>query len=236
MKIEIWSDILCPFCYIGKRRLEQALEQFPAEDKVEIIYRSFELNPDAPKSYSEDIHAIIAKKYGISYAQSKANNDKITEQAATLGLDFQMDTMKSGNSFDAHRLIHFAGTKGKMAEMKEQLLHAYFTESKNVSEHQVLIEAATTIGLNREEVLTILDSDIFTAEVRRDEMEAQQLQINSVPFFVFDRKYAISGAQPLEAFMEVLESVTNDSPFVVTGDTDGGTCTDESCELPNKKE
>jgi predicted DsbA family dithiol-disulfide isomerase len=205
MKIEIWSDFVCPFCYIGKRHLELALGQLPFKDEVEVVYRSFELDPNAPLNPATNIHGLLAEKYGISIEQAKSLNADVAKRAEAVGLTFQFDTMIPTNSFDAHRLAHFAATHGKMYDMAERLFKAYFSESKHIGDHATLAQLAADVGLSHEEALKVLESDEFGKDVRRDEQEGHRLGIRGVPFFVIDRKYAVSGAQPVEVFVDVLE-------------------------------
>lgn len=214
MKIEIWSDIFCPFCYIGKRKFERALEKFSRKDEVEVVYKSFELNPNAAKSFEGDIHSLIASKYGVSYEQAKMNNDNIVKQAAEVGVTFNFDTLVPTNSFDAHRMIHFAAAHGKIEEMTEKLFGAYFTDSKDISNYETLADIAATVGLDKEEALNVLNSDIYANEVRSDEEEGIRLGVTSVPFFVLNRKFAVSGAQSPEAFLSALEKALEDEELV----------------------
>lgn len=208
MKIDVWSDFVCPFCYIGKRRLEQALEKFPHRDQVEIEYRSFELDPNAPKENHPPVYEDLAKKYGMSVEEAKKMNEGVAQQAATVGLTFNTDKMKSTNTFDAHRLYHFAKTKGKGQEVTEKFLHGYFTEGKIMSDHNTLVELAESAGLDREEVQKVLqDESAYADEVRYDIATAQQIGARGVPLFVINQKYGISGAQPVETFAEALEKV-----------------------------
>ncbi|MGG7177886.1 DsbA family oxidoreductase [Clostridium paraputrificum] len=210
MKVEIWSDIFCPFCYIGKRKFEMALEEFSNKSEVEVVYRSFELNPSSPKHYNEDINGLIASKYGITYEEAKRNNENIIKQAANVGLTYNFDTLIPTNSFDAHRMIHFASKYGKMNEITEKLFIAYFTDSKDISDHKILADIAESIGLDRYEALNTLASNDYKKEVRADEEEASRLGITGVPFFVFNGKFAVSGAQPTNVFLNTLEKVLED--------------------------
>ena len=207
MKVEIWSDIFCPFCYIGKRRFENALKNFSDKDDVEVIYRSFELNPDAPKINSNSIHEAIADKYGMSVEEAKVNNDGIVRQAAALGLEYNFDTLILTNSLDAHRLIHFAKDFNKMQEMTEALFKAYFTESKNISDIDALGDIADGIGLDKKEAIEFLNSDKYKNEVREDELLARKYGINSVPTFIFNDKFKVTGAQPEDVFLLALNKV-----------------------------
>lgn len=205
MKVEIWSDFACPFCYIGKRRFEAALEQFPHKEEVEVIYHSFELDPAAPKQPQQDIHSMLAAKYGMSREQAKQMNNQVAEQAKSVGLTYHMDQIVPTNTFDAHRLAQFAADRGKGIEMTERLLKAYFTDTVNLSDHETLISLAREVGLDAEETAKMLAGDSYANEVRRDQQEAAALGIRGVPFFVIDRKYGVSGAQPTEVFTQALE-------------------------------
>lgn len=207
MKVEIWSDIFCPFCYIGKRRFENALKNFSDKDDVEVIYRSFELNPDAPKVNNNSIHEAIAEKYGMSVEEAKANNDGIVKQAASLGLEYNFDTLILTNSLDAHRLIHFTKDFNMMQEMTEALFKAYFTDSKNISDIDALGDIAESIGINKEEVINFLKSDKYKSEVREDEVLARNYGINSVPTFIFNNKFKVTGAQSEDVFLLALNKV-----------------------------
>ena len=210
MKVEIWSDIFCPFCYIGKRKFELALKEFDKKEEVEVRYRSFELNPNAPKSYDKNIHELIASKYGISYEEAKLNNDNIIKQAKDLGLEYNFDTLVVTNSFDAHRMIHFADKYGKMQEMTEALFKAYFTESKNVSDFNTLADIASSIGLDKDEAISVLNGNDYKDSVRKDEDMSRSYGISSVPFFIFNDKFSVSGAQPTEIFLMALNKAMED--------------------------
>ncbi|GGE30356.1 DSBA oxidoreductase [Pullulanibacillus camelliae] len=236
MKIEVWSDFVCPFCYIGKRHLEEALKSLPDVSQVTIDYKSFELDPHSPKDSDGDIHASLAKKFGVSYEQAKAMNDRMTEQAKEAGLTYHFDTMIPTNTFDAHRLMHYAESFGKKAEMTERLLKAYFTDSKHIGDHETLSILAEEVGLNKEDVQAMLTGTDYADVVRQDEQEAQQLNVQGVPFFVINRKYAISGAQPIEVFSNALKKVhQEEQPLMVLNETtDEAICADGSCQIPTK--
>lgn len=233
MKVEIWSDIACPFCYIGKRRFEEALRQFESGHEVEVVYRSFELDPHAPRDVGMDIYDMLAQKYGISREQAKAMNQNVAKMAKSAGLRFQFDNVVLTNTFDAHRLTHYAAQHGKMAEMKERLLQAYFEEGRHVGDRETLALLAAEVGLDRTGAQEVLGSDAYGDEVRRDEAEARQLGIHGVPFFVINRKYGISGAQSVEVFLEALQKAWSEQPKlkIVSGE-DAAACTDESCTGP----
>jgi predicted DsbA family dithiol-disulfide isomerase len=210
MKIEIWSDFVCPFCYIGKRRLELALDKFEYKNEIKIVFWSFELDPNAKKEYSENIHELIAKKYSIPLEQAKASNNKLVNQAKELGLNYNFDDLQPTNTFDAHRLVHYAKSENKINELTERLLKAYFVDSLNLSDHEVLSKLALEVGLDENKALSILKSDRYTSDVRADEELASNIGVTGVPFFVFNNKYVVSGAQPPELFLEVLEKVKNE--------------------------
>ncbi len=204
MKIEIWSDVVCPWCYIGKRRLEAALARFEHGDEVELTFRSFELDPQAPQREEQPLDEMLAQKYGMSREEALAANARITELAAGEGLEYHLDRAKRGNSFDAHRLIHLASGHGLQSAMKERLMRAYFTEGEAISEPAVLVRLAHEIGLHEEEAREVVAGDAFAIEVRNDEANAQALGISGVPFFVIEGQWGVSGAQPTELFLNAL--------------------------------
>ncbi|EOS56836.1 DsbA family oxidoreductase [Paenibacillus barengoltzii] len=204
MKIEVWSDFGCPFCYIGKRRLERALESFSHRDEIELVYRSFELDPGAPKDTESSIHELLAVKYGLSLEQAQESNRNVAQQAQTEGLTYNFDTIIPTNTFDAHRLAHYAGEQGKAKEMTERLFRAYFTDSLHIGDWDTLIRLAEEVGLDGAAVREVLEQNTFADAVREDENEARRLGIRGVPFFVLRGKYAVSGAQPLEIFQGAL--------------------------------
>lgn len=205
MKVEIWSDVMCPFCYIGKRKFEKALEQFPYADKIEIEWKSFQLNPDLETNPDITAHESLAAHKGISVEQAKAMSDQVVQMARTEGLTYNMDQAVVANSFNAHRFSHLAKEHGVQHEAEEALFRAYFTEGKNIDNNETLADIGVALGIDRDEVLKVLNSDDFDVEVRMDLHEARQIGVTGVPFFVFDRKYAVSGAQPSEVFLETLE-------------------------------
>ncbi|WP_340084400.1 DsbA family oxidoreductase [Siminovitchia sp. FSL H7-0308] len=237
MKIEVWSDYACPFCYIGKRRLEKALSQFAHRDQVQVEFKSFELDPDAPRDTEKSNHERLAEKYGMTVEKAKQMGENIRQQAADEGLDFQFDTLVPTNTFDAHRLTHFAKKKGKGQELAEKLLYAYFTESKHLGDHAVLANIAEASGLDREEALAILKDDTaYAEEVRHDERAAQQMGVRGVPFFVMNQKYGISGAQPMQTFLNALQKVWNEekqAPVLQDLGDEGIACGDEGCDIQN---
>lgn len=234
MKIDVWSDFVCPFCYIGKRRLEQALEQFPQQDAIKIEFKSFELDQNAAIYAGKSIHEAIAKKYNMSVEEAKQTNAGLSQQAEGVGLTFDFESMKPTNTFKAHRLAKYAKSLGKEAALTEKLLQGYFTDGANISENDTLVRIAVTACLEKADVLAVLNNETaFADEVRADEALAQQYGVTGVPFFVLNNKYAISGAQPVETFIEaiakVLEEEKQASPFEDLSRSKTEVCTDESC-------
>ncbi|MFD0617245.1 DsbA family oxidoreductase [Paenibacillus sp. GCM10027629] len=211
MKVEIWSDYQCPFCYMGKRQFEEALKQFPHQDAIEIVFKSFELDPNAPVEPKETIDEMLASKYGMSIEQAKAMNSDVAARAAEVGLTYVFDEMKPLNSFTVHRLTHFAATRGLQQQLTERLFAAYFTESKSLGDMETLLTLAVEVGLDREEASAVLASDDFANEVRADEQEGSRLGVQGVPFFVFNRRYAVSGAQSQDVFRDVLQKAWDES-------------------------
>jgi predicted DsbA family dithiol-disulfide isomerase len=232
MEIEIWSDIACPWCYIGKRRLEAALETFEHRDEVTVTWRSFELDPDAPAEREGERAAHLAAKYGVSVEEARAMEDRMAQAAAGDGIEMRFDRTRGANTFDAHRLIHLAAAHGRQDEAKERLLRAHFTEGEPVSDRDTLVRLAGEIGLPEREVREALASDRYADEVREDERTAARMGIGGVPFFVVDRAVGASGAHPPEALLKLLEEGhRRRSPVAVaTADgLDGQTCGPDGC-------
>jgi predicted DsbA family dithiol-disulfide isomerase len=204
MQVEIWSDIVCPWCYLGKRNFEQALQQFGHRDEVDVVYRSFELDPAAPADATTPTVELLASKYGMTPDQAKAAQRQMEQRAAQVGLTFRMGDLRSGNTRDAHRLLQLARERGRQPELVERLHRAYFTEQDSVFDRAALTRLAADVGLEPAEVAAVLDSDQFGADVTADEATAQALGATGVPFFVIDRRYGISGAQPPELIGQAL--------------------------------
>lgn len=204
MKIEIWSDVMCPFCYIGKRNLEKAMEQFTDKNQIEIIWKSFQLDPSAPEVSSESMKDYLVKTKGMSHHQVDEMLESVTQTASAAGLDYHFEKAVMANSQNAHRLIQFAKTKNLGNEIEERLFYAYFTEGKNIADTETLTELGKDIGLDETEVQTALTNEEYHQLMQEDIREARSLGVTGVPFFVFDRKYAISGAQPVQTFLSTL--------------------------------
>ena len=210
MKVEIWSDVMCPFCYIGKRRFEQAFEQFEYADEIQVEWRSFQLNPDMETDPDLNINEYLAETKGWSPEQARQMNNRVTDMAKQLGLEYNMDQAVVANSFDAHRLIQFAKEHDKGDEMEEMLFRAYFTDGRNIADHGTLIVLASDVGLNTDETSKMLESDRFANQVKHDIQIAASMEVRGVPFFLFDRKYAISGARETEVFLKALKQSWNE--------------------------
>jgi predicted DsbA family dithiol-disulfide isomerase len=211
MEIDVWSDVVCPWCYVGKRRLEDALARFPHRDEVTIRWRSFELDPAAPRRRELSPVEHLARKYGMTPDEVVASWQRLTSQAAAEGLEFHLDRTEGGNSFDAHRLIHLGAELGIQDAVKERLLRAYFTESAAIGEPDVLEALAVEAGLPPDEVADVLATDRFGDAVREDERLARLYGISGVPFFVLGGRYGVSGAQPSELLLEALTAAWDES-------------------------
>jgi predicted DsbA family dithiol-disulfide isomerase len=204
MDVEIWSDVACPWCYIGKRRFEAALEQFEHRDEVNVTWRSFELDPGAPHERTGDRAERLARKYGMTVGQAHEAEQRLTAVAAGEDLPFRFDIARSGNTFDGHRVVHLAEAHDLQDAMKERLLRAYFTEGELISEHDTLARLAVEVGLDEQEVREMLAGARYADEVREDERTAGGLGISAVPTFVVDRRLGVSGAEPPEALLGLL--------------------------------
>jgi predicted DsbA family dithiol-disulfide isomerase len=205
VKVEIWSDVVCPWCYLGKRRFEAALSQFDHRDEVEVIWRSFELDPTAPRERDVDLASYRAKKHGVSREQIVAMQQEVTDLGEADGIGFRQDIARIGNTFDAHRLLHLAAAHGLQGELKERLMNAYHVDGEPIGDPSTLQRLAVEAGLPAEEVGEMLAGERFADEVREDERTASSFGISGVPFFVVDRALGASGAQSRETFADLLE-------------------------------
>jgi predicted DsbA family dithiol-disulfide isomerase len=205
MKIKIWSDIRCPFCYIGKRKFEKALNNFPQKDQIEVVWKSFELDPSLKTQPGINVYDHFAMSKGVSKERALQTHDYVMNTAKETGLQFNFDKAVVANSFNAHRVIHLAKTKQLGNDAEEQFFKAYFIEGKNIDDTETLVEIGNSIGLDEKEIRQTLSSDAFKKEVYNDEAEAQEIGIRGVPFFVFNDRYAVSGAQAPETFLQALQ-------------------------------
>jgi predicted DsbA family dithiol-disulfide isomerase len=234
MQVEIWSDVVCPWCAIGKRRFEAALARFAHRDEVTVRWRSFELDPSAPAERTVDNVEHLAAKYGMWRAEAEAAQARVADAAAAEGWEFDLARARGGNTVDAHRLLHLAADRGVQGDLKERLLAAYQSNGEPISDHETLVRAALAVGLDEAEVRELLTSDRYGEDVRADERDARALGISGVPFFVLDRRYGVSGAQPPEVLLEALEQAWAErSPLqVVAGAADADACGPDGCEVP----
>lgn len=233
MKIEIWSDVACPFCYIGKRKIEKAIERFPQKDKIEIEWKSFLLNPDQVTQPNKSSEEYLAEAKGWTLEQTKEITANVANMAAQEGLEYHLDKTVVANTKKAHRMLHLAKTVGKGDEMKESLLKAYFTDAVNIDDNSVLLGLGKELGLDEAAIQEVLTTDKFENEVDQDIYESRQLGVKGVPFFVLDRKFGISGAQPDEVFDQTLEKAWNEhvinNPVLYIAEGDG-----EACDVDQK--
>lgn len=229
MKVEIWSDIACPFCYIGKRNFETALSKFPSKDKVEVVWRSFQLMPEAKFEPGMDNNKALAEHLHTTEAQAKMMNERVTAMAKNAGLTYNMDILVWANTFNAHRLIQYAKTAGMSDQLEERLFQAHFTNGENLEDHNTLIRIAVEAGLEEKTAREILASHGYAAEVRADILEAQNLGLRGVPSYVVDRKVSFSGAVPIADFTRVLQTTfTNwEKEHSTEGIVQGAACMDE---------
>lgn len=225
MRVEIWSDIVCPFCYIGKRKFENALKDFKAKDNVEIIWKSFQLDPDVVPITGQSVDQYLANRKGVSVEKGKEMNDSMSNIASEVGLEYNLNTAVVNNTMNAHRLLHLAKQHGVQNDAKEALFKAYYTDSKNIGDNETLIDIGKIVGLDPTAIRSMLESDLYINEVREDQYEAQQIGVQGVPFFVFNNKYAVSGAQPTDVFTEVLEKVYGEEKPALEIVSAGGICT-----------
>jgi predicted DsbA family dithiol-disulfide isomerase len=205
MQIEIWSDVVCPWCYLGKRRFEQALAEFPLRDEVTVVHRSFQLDPSAPRDHTVATSELLSTKYGLTPERVDQMQREMTERAAADGLDYHLDGQQSGNTVDAHRLVHLAAARGRQDELVERLYRAYFSEQRSVFDADSLAELAAEAGLDEAEVRDVLAGDAYADAVAADVAQAQAYGITGVPFYVLDGRIGVSGAQPVEVFTRALE-------------------------------
>ena len=213
LKVQIWSDIMCPFCYIGKRRIEEALQNFEHKENVEIEWKSYQLDASFVASPEDNMVEHLAEKYRKESDWAQNMLDNMTENAKAAGLDFHFEKAVLANSFNAHRLLHLAKKYNLANDLEELLFKAYLTEGKNVNDLDTLSKLGIEVGLDAEAIAQVLNSDTYGAEVQQDQEEANAIGVQGVPFFVLDNKYAISGAQPATAFLETLEKVWQEGKF-----------------------
>ncbi|MFI6118328.1 DsbA family oxidoreductase [Streptomyces sp. NPDC051064] len=237
MRVEIWSDIACPWCYVGKARFEKGLAGFDYRDEVEVVHRSFELDPGRAKGDTELVIDMLAQKYGRSPEEARAMEGNVAANAQAEGLGYRTEGRDHGNTFDIHRLLHLAKARGRQDELLTLVYRANFAEERSVFDDAVLADLAVEAGLDADEARTVLaDPEAYADDVRADEREAAELGANAVPFFVLDRRYGISGGQPAEVFVQALEQAWKDRqvPGLTQVGGDAAACdADGACEVPS---
>ncbi len=232
MQVEVWSDVVCPWCYVGKRNLESALAQFAHADEVELVWRSFQLDRDAEQGPGESTAAALARKLSRTHAEVAQMQAQLTETAASVGLEYHLADTRSGNTADAHRLLHLARERGLQARLKERLLAAYFTEGQELFSHKALGRLAGEAGLDTDEVTAVLAGTDYAEAVQSDVDLGRSFGITGVPFFVVDRTYGVSGAQPVASLLEVLDQAWAAShPLSMATTGAGGACEGGSCAV-----
>lgn len=235
MQLDVWSDVVCPWCFVGLANLDTALEQFEHAEEVDVVLHSFQLDPGAPTRDEQPVVERLAEKYGTSVSQIRANQARLVGLGAERGIDFRFEQAIGGNTFDAHRLLHLALQRGLQVELKHRLGRAYFTDGQPIGEHDTLRKAAVDVGLDPEEVDAVLAGQAFADDVRQDLETARAIGISGVPFFVADQKLAVSGAQPPEVLLDVLRQAWDArAPQITTvaGADDADACGPDGCELP----
>ena len=234
LKVQIWSDIMCPFCYIGKRRIEEALSLFEHKDAVAIEWKSFQLDATFKASADDNMVDHLAEKYGKEKDWAQGMLDNMTQNAKNAGLDFHFEKAILANSFNAHRLLHLAKKYHLANDLEELLFKAYLTEGKNINDNSTLKELGVSVGLNAVEIDEVLNSDAYGNDVKKDIQNANAIGVQGVPFFVFDNKYAVSGAQPATAFLEILQKAWDegkfDSKVTLINTTEGDSCGIDGCD------
>jgi len=235
MLIEIWSDIMCPFCYIGKHHFEKALASVDFANQIKVAYKSYQLNPETHFTPGETVYSMLSKSKGMPIEQTKEMTSHVVKMAKETGLTIDFDSNIPANTFKSHILIHFAENKGKASDMKERLFGAHFVSGLNIENDDVLLQVGESLGFSAEEIKDALSSEQYAYAVKQDIKEAQHIGIRGVPFYLFDRKYAVSGAQPVASFVEVLEKSfsewkANNPGIQMLNDQDGdASCGPDGC-------
>jgi len=238
MKVEIWSDVMCPFCYIGKRHFEQAIEALPFKNEIEVEWKSYQLNPEYHNPDHESVYDYLSKSKGVPIEQAKQMTKQVSDMASFAGLTIDFDKNIPANTFNAHRLIHLSAKYNLQSLAKEKLFDAHFIKGRDIDNLTVLVEIAEEIGLNKSEAELVLQGDQFAEAVRYDIYESQNLGIRGVPYFVLDRKYAISGAQPVKAFQDAInqsfkewKEAQSKTQLTSLNKNDDASCDENGCEI-----
>ncbi len=233
MRIDVWSDVMCPWCWLGKARLEKALAEHPRRDEVEVVFHSFELDPRTPEDLDISANEMLAKKYGFPRAQIDAMHERIRDMGLEIGIDFRFDRVRTSNTFDAHQVIHLAHERGKQRAMVDRLFEAHFRDGVRVGDRAELVRLAVEVGLDAVEVQAALDERRLAPAVHADEAQARSLGVTGVPFYVFDGTFGVSGAQSVDVLRSVLDRVWAKRPAVTAEASDAslGASDDESCPI-----
>ncbi|WP_294286118.1 DsbA family oxidoreductase [uncultured Chryseobacterium sp.] len=232
MKIEIWSDIMCPFCYIGKNNFEEALAKLPFRDEVEVEWKSFQLDPSLNPKETQNTFDYLREKKGFPEAQAQQMLSQVKQMGAGAGIDFHFEKAVITNTFSAHKILHLAKKYKKSNEMEEALFIAHFIDGKNVGDHGILIALAISLGIDQEEARQVLHSDTFDDAIGKDIQEARDNGVSGVPFFILNGKYAVSGAQPTELFVNALQQTYDETVVPLKIQTDNGaSCDADGCEI-----
>ncbi|MEH3115328.1 DsbA family oxidoreductase [Pedobacter terrae] len=238
MKVEIWSDVMCPFCYIGKRHFEEAMEKLPFKNEIEVDWKSFQLNPEYHNTNNETVYDYLSRSKGMPVEQAKQMTKQVEEMAANAGLTIDFNKNIPANTFNAHRLIHLAAKHNLQDLAEEKLFEAHFVNSKNIGETDILVDLAVEIGLDQDEATAVLNSNEFAEAVRYDIYESQNLGIRGVPYFVMNRKYGVSGAQPVQAFTDALTQSFTEwkaaqpiTKLTSLNKNDDAVCDENGCEI-----
>jgi len=231
MKIELWSDFACPFCYIGKKRFEDALQQFKHKNKVSVVYKAYQLNPDAPKVMKGSAYEAFAKGHHTTVEQAKERFKMFTQNAKTVGLTYNYDIIQMTNTFDAHRIAKWSNQFGKEDLLTQRLMKAYFTDGINLADHESLINLVAELGLDTNKAREVLASNQFADQVKNEITEGRQIGVQGVPFFVLNRKYGVSGAQQTEYFLNALNQIWQEENPLQSLDSqdDSQACEHEEC-------
>jgi predicted DsbA family dithiol-disulfide isomerase len=231
MRVDIWSDIVCPWCFVGKRQFERAMAEFEHAEEVEVVWRSYELDPRAPEVREGTYAERIARKYGMEIGQARAAMSRIVTAGADAGIEFKFDDMRPGNTFDAHRLVHLGAAHGIQGAVKERFLQATFYDGEPIGTRDALLRLAVEAGLDKDEVADVLDGDAFADAVRADERVAQSIGITGVPFFLIDDTYGVPGAQEPTVFLNLLRRAWSETHRPIQIVDGGDVCDDEVCEI-----
>jgi predicted DsbA family dithiol-disulfide isomerase len=231
MQVEIWSDVVCPWCYIGKRHFEQALEGFAHRDDVEVTWRSFQLDPTSPQGGGGLTSVVLAEKYGVTAERVVEMQAHVTNVAAKAGLDYHLELTQTGSTLDAHQLLHLAHERGRQDAVKERFLHAYFTEGESLFDHDNLVSLAADAGLDRDEAARVLAEGTYAEAVQDDLRLARDFGIRGVPFFVIDRAFGVEGAQPVEVLRDALDQAWTAAHPLTLVTSAAASCVDDSCAI-----